>query len=259
MNRHFILGYGVVAYGGFLVALLYLMGFAANMVVPKGVDEGVATSLPVALAINLGLILLFGVQHSVMARPRFKAWLTQYVPKPIERSTFVMATNLVLALMFWQWRPIPVVAWEVDHVAARALILTVSAMGWMLVLYSSFLINHFDLFGLRQVFLAWRDCPYKHVPMKVVSLYHFVRNPLMLGFLVAFWATPTMTAGHLLFTMGMTAYIFVGIYFEERGLKRELGATYRAYHKRTPMLIPDLSGRGNGPLDSKLDFEGERG
>lgn len=247
--------YGIVAYGGFLLALIYLMGFSANWLVPKGVDDGIVRAWPLAAGINVMLLLLFGLQHSIMARPSFKAWITRYIPKPVERSAFVMATNLVLALMFWQWQPIPAVAWDVQNLPARAMIYTGSAVGWMIALYASFLINHFDLFGLRQVFLAWRGQPYVPVPMKVVSLYRFVRNPLMLGFLIAFWCVPTMTAGHLLFTAGMTTYIFVGVYFEERGLKRDLGATYRAYHRRTPMLVPALGSGSRIHNDSSMDFE----
>ena len=237
-KRILILGYGVVAYGVFFAVFLYLIGFSGGFLVPRHVDNGVTGSLYVAVMVNFLLILAFGVQHSVMARPKFKAWLTQYMPKPGERSTFVMATNAVLIAMFVFWRPISGAFWSVEHPVVRGVFYGVFALGWAIVFYSTFLINHFDLFGLRQVVLYARNQRYTRVPMKVVSLYRWVRNPLMTGFLITMWAVPTMTWGHLMFSAGMSAYILIGIYFEERTLSKELGPVYRAYRKRTPMLVP---------------------
>jgi protein-S-isoprenylcysteine O-methyltransferase Ste14 len=239
-----VLAYGVAAYGLFFAVFLYLIGFSGGFLVPKHVDSGVPGSVGAALAINLALILAFGVQHSVMARPKFKRWITRYIPEAAERSTFVMATNAVLIALFVYWRPLPGALWAVEHPMVRGMIYGFFGLGWCVVLYSTFLINHFDLFGLRQVVLFARRKAYTHVPMKVVSLYRWVRNPLMLGFLITMWAVPTMTWGRLIFATGMSVYILIGIYFEERTLSRELGPVYQAYRKRTPMLLP-APGRNN--------------
>lgn len=240
MKKTLVLVYGTMAYLMFFGAILYLIGFTGNLMVPKGIDDGMETGLGTALAVNLALVLLFGVQHSVMARAAFKRWWTRYLPKPMERSTFVAVTCVILALMYWQWRPIPGTLWEVESTAGKAAVYALFALGWVLVFYASFLINHFDLFGLRQVVLHFRGRHYTHVPMKIMGLYKLVRHPLMLGFLIAFWATPAMTYGHLLFALAMSAYIFVGIHFEERTLNAELGPVYRAYQQRTPMILPKL-------------------
>lgn len=240
MSRLFVLLYGTACYAVFLITFLYAIPFVAGVAVPKHIDSGASASLPLALGINLVLLTLFAVQHSVMARPAFKRWWTRYVPPVIERSTFVLATSLVLALLFWQWRPLPLRLWYVEGDAARWALYGLSAVGWLLVLASTFLINHFDLFGLRQV---WRHArghgPAPDAPFVVRALYRIVRHPIMLGFLIAFWATPTMSLGHLLFALVTTAYIVVAVKFlEERDLVAQYGEAYRAYQRKVPMLLP---------------------
>lgn len=230
--------YGAACYGAFFVTILYLIGFSGDLLVPKSVDSGSPGPGASAVLIDLLLIGLFGIQHSIMARPGFKRWWTRIVPKPIERSTFVLITSLLLWLLFWQWRPIPSVIWRIDHASARIILTGLFFVGWGLVFYSSFLIDHFDLFGVRQVYLHLRGREYTHSPFKTPPLYRLVRNPLMLGFIIAFWATPVMTSGHLLFSIGMTAYIFIGVAFEERDLMGFLGEDYQRYRARTPMLLP---------------------
>ncbi|MBX3180674.1 MAG: isoprenylcysteine carboxylmethyltransferase family protein [Candidatus Hydrogenedentes bacterium] len=247
MKKTIFMAYGVVAYLAFFATILYMIGFVGGFGVPKDINDGAAAPLGTAIAINLALVLAFAVQHTIMARPAFKRWWTRhYMPKPVERSTFVLVASAILALTFWQWRPIHGEVWRVDAAIGQGALYVLFALGWGLVFYSSFLINHFDLFGLRQVFLYFRKRPYTHIPVKVVSLYKLVRNPLMLGFLIAMWATPTMTAGHLLFAVAMTVYILIGIQFEERTLSKELGDEYRAYRARTPMLLPVPRGAAAG-------------
>ena len=238
MARIIAFAYGLGAYGLFFAAFLYLIGFLANQVVPKGVDDGVSVSMGFALMTNFGLIALFGMQHSVMARPRFKRWLTRFVPHSIERSTFVLAASLVLVLLYWQWRPMPQVVWHVHSVWLSTALWTVFAAGFLLVLLSTFIIDHFDLFGLRQVYLNLMQRGYTHLPFKVTYFYKFVRHPLYLGLLLAFWSTPDMTLGHLVFALGMSAYVFIGVRFEERDLETILGDDYRRYRERVPMLLP---------------------
>jgi len=240
MSRLFALLYGTACYAVFLVTFLYAIPFVAGFGVPKHIDNGIPASLPLAAGINLVLLTLFALQHSVMARPAFKRWWTRFVPTVVERSTFVLATSLVLALLFWQWRPLPLLIWDVEGDAARWGLYGLSALGWLLVLVSTFLINHFDLFGLRQV---WRHArgqgPAPEAPFVVRALYRIVRHPIMLGFLIAFWATPTMSLGHLLFALVTTGYILVAVKFlEERDLVAHYGETYRAYQRRVPMLLP---------------------
>jgi protein-S-isoprenylcysteine O-methyltransferase Ste14 len=238
MGRAAALLYGVAAYALFLVAFLYAIGFLAGFGVPKAINDGPAGPAGTAVLVNVLLLGLFAVQHTIMARPAFKDWWTKFVPRPIERSTFVLAASGCLLLLFWLWRPLPGVVWRVDNVAGRLLLVALSMAGWGLVLYSSFLIDHFDLFGLRQVVLHARRMEYHHHPFVERSLYRFIRHPLMAGFIIAFWATPDMTAGHLLFAGVSTAYILFGITIEERDLGKFLGDDYAAYRRRTPMLIP---------------------
>ncbi len=251
MNRILTFTYGVVAYGAFFVAFLYLIGFVGNMVVPKSIDSGEAAPPWEAILVDLVLVGLFAVQHSLMARPFFKSWWTKFVPKPVERSTYVLATSLVLALLFWQWRPMPAIIWQAEHPLAVTLLTALSLFGWIVVLYSSFIINHFDLFGLRQVYLHLRDRPYSYPPFVVKSLYRLVRHPLMFGILIAIWTTPTMTVGHLFFSVTMAAYIFLGVTLEERDLARYLGRDYDRYRSQTPRFLPLLPKRkvpgGFGP------------
>lgn len=248
MTRLLTIGYGAVCYLVFLAVFLYSIGFVGDLVVPRTVDSGVAASLTEAFVVNLLLLGLFAVQHSVMARPAFKRWWTRFVPAPIERSTYVLLASLALALMFWQWRTMPTVIWDVTWQPGRVLLWILFGLGWAMVLLSTFLINHFDLFGLRQVYLAWRGTPYTAVAFRTSMLYRTVRHPLMLGFLIAFWAAPTMTAGHLLFAASTTAYILVALQLEERDLTAQIGEQYRDYRARVPMLVPGFHRRGNQSL-----------
>jgi protein-S-isoprenylcysteine O-methyltransferase Ste14 len=230
--------YGVVAYFAFLFTVLYAIGFVMGFAVPKSIDTGSETSFIEALIVNLLLMSLFAIQHSVMARRRFKEWWTQYVPKSVERSTYVLLASLCLGLLFWQWRPMPAIVWQVKNPNVAVAVATVSLVGWVIVFTSTFLINHFELFGLRQVTanLAGREIPQPQ--FRTPLFYKFVRHPLYLGFIIAFWAAPVMTVGHLLFAAVTTAYIFVGIILEERDLTEQFGEQYRQYKKRVSMLIP---------------------
>ncbi|MHC4106909.1 MAG: methanethiol S-methyltransferase [Planctomycetota bacterium] len=238
MNRVAVFVYGVVAYVIFFVTFCYAIGFVGSLVVPKGIDDGAEGSLGAAIGINVVLLLLFGGQHSIMARPAFKDWWTKIVPVAIERSTFVLLASLILVLMFWQWRPVTASIWQIDAPWARNILIGISLFGWLLVLYSTFLIDHFDLFGLRQVYLYLRGRPYTPPAFVERSIYRLVRHPLMLGFLIAFWVTPDMTAGHLLFAVVTTVYVLAAIQVEERDLARSLGDDYREYRTRTRMLVP---------------------
>ncbi|OBK14848.1 methanethiol S-methyltransferase [Mycobacterium asiaticum] len=253
MKRFLTISYGVAAYFVGFAAFLYAIGFLGNFVVSHRVDDGVARPVPEALVVNLLLLAAFGVQHSLMARPSFKRWWTRIVPPSIERSTYVLATGLVLALVFWQWRPMLPVIWDVSRSGARIVVQLLFWLGWVIVLASTFMINHFDLFGLRQVYLAWRGRPYTDLEFRTPLLYRVVRHPLMLGFLVVFWASPRMTLGHLLFALVMTGYILFALRWEERDLTAALGRQYSDYRSRVPMLIPrPRSGRA-APVGRKLN------
>jgi protein-S-isoprenylcysteine O-methyltransferase Ste14 len=230
--------YGLLAYTVFVVSFLYAVGFVEGLVVQKTIDTGADVSMTEALIVDLMLLSLFAVQHSVMARKPFKAWWTQFVPVSVERSTYVLAASLALALLLWQWRPLPDVIWEVADPQVAAAITGLSLLGFVLVLTSTFLINHFELFGLHQVAanLAGRDMPEQK--FRTPFLYGFVRHPIYLGFIIAFWAAPVMTLGHLVFAAMTTAYIFVGIALEERDLVALFGDEYRRYRKTASMIIP---------------------
>ena len=238
MKRYLTIGYGAAAYLLFAVAFLYAIGFVGNLVVPRSVDHGITTSIGEAVVVNLVLLGLFGVQHSVMARPGFKRWWTRIVPTPIERSTYVVFASIVLLVLYWQWRTMPAVIWDVREPAGRLVVWVAFWLGWAIVFASTFMINHFDLFGLRQVYLAWRGKPYAELDFRTHLFYRLVRHPLMLGFIIAFWAAPTMTAGHLLFSIATTGYILLAIQFEERDLVATLGDQYRDYRSVTSMLVP---------------------
>jgi protein-S-isoprenylcysteine O-methyltransferase Ste14 len=239
MTRVFSFVYGTVAYVCFLATFLYAIGFVGNLAVPKSIDTGPAGPVGMAIVVNVILMSLFALQHTGMARRSFKQFWTKFVPPPIERSTYVLLTCAVLGLMYWQWQPVPMVVWDVQSPAARAAILGVFCLGWVIVLLSTFMINHFDLFGMRQVWLHLQQKGYGEVRFRTVGFYKFVRHPLQTGFLIAFWATPTMTAGHLLFSVVVTAYILVAVkFFEERDLVRMFGNTYRRYQERVGMFLP---------------------
>lgn len=244
MNRILAVGYGAVCYLAFLAAFLYAIGFVGNIVVPRSIDAGISAPLAQAVVVNVLLLGLFAVQHSVMARPAFKRWWTRLVPKTIERSTYVLLASLVLILLYWQWRTMPAVVWDVSWPAGRVILYVLFWVGWVMVLTATFMINHFDLFGLRQVYLAWRGQPYADLEFRTSLLYRLIRHPIMLGFVIAFWATPTMTAGHLLFSVATTGYILIAIQLEEHDLTAAFGDRYREYRSRVPMLIPGLHHRG---------------
>jgi len=232
--------YGAVCYAIFFATFLYAAGWVGNILVPKSLDgEPVAGFWP-SLLINVGLLSVFAVQHSVMARPAFKRWFTQFVPRPLERSTYVLLSSLALILLFWQWRPLGGVIWDIQAPAGKAITYAIFGAGWLLVLVSTFLINHFDLFGLRQVWLYLRGRKYTPLAFRTPTLYRYVRHPLYLGWLLAFWATPTMTGAHLLFATVTTAYIFVAIQLEERDLVVAHGPDYAEYRRRVPMIFPLL-------------------
>ncbi len=238
MSRILALLYGLASYAFFLVTFLYLLGFVEGFVVPKTIDTGATAPLVESVIVNLGLMMIFGLQHSVMARPGFKQWWAQWVPKSIERSTYVLFSSLALALLCWQWRPMPTVLWSAgDPMVANALI-GLSLLGWLVVLTSTYLINHFELFGLQQVAnnLTGREMP---APVfRTPFFYQFVRHPIYLGFIIALWATPSLTVGHLLLAGVLTAYIFIGILCEERDLVAFFGDDYRRYRARVSMLVP---------------------
>jgi protein-S-isoprenylcysteine O-methyltransferase Ste14 len=230
--------YGVISYLLLLGTFLYAIGFIGNLVVPKSIDSGRTGPLSRALLIDAALLTLFAVQHSLMARPWFKrAWI-RLVSKPAERSTYVLLSSVALLLLFWQWQPIGGVVWTVERPVLQMVIYGLYAVGWLLVLSSTFLINHFDLFGLRQVFLFLIGRPYTQLKFGTPIFYRHIRHPLYLGWLFAFWSTPTMTVAHLVFAIATTAYIFVAIQLEEKDLMETFGDDYRRYKKSVPMIIP---------------------
>jgi len=245
-NRWAALFYGIACYAIFFGTFLYAAGFLANLAVPRSIDSGEVGSTGVALLVNVGLLGVFGLQHSVMARIGFKRWWTRFVPQPVERSTYVLASSLALILLFWAWQPMPTLLFQVESELGRAAATGLFGLGLLTVLYSTFLIDHFDLFGLRQVVLHFRGQPYTHKRFVTPSLYKHIRHPLYVGWFLTVWATPDLTVGHALFAAVATTYILVAIVFEERDLGTLLGAEYRAYRDRTPMFVPRV-GRKTRP------------
>jgi methanethiol S-methyltransferase len=230
--------YGLVCYVIFFGSFLYAICFVGDLFVPKTIDSGPSAAMPEALMTSVVLLGLFAFQHSVMARAAFKAVWTQFVPRSVERSTYVLISRLLLALIFWKWQAIPATVWDVSTPALKALLLALFALGWLILLLSTFMINHFDLFGLRQVYLRMRGLEYTPLNFTQRAFYKFVRHPNMLGFLIAFWSAPHMSVGHLVFSIATTGYILVGIFLEERDLMRFHSAEYGAYRARVPMLFP---------------------
>jgi protein-S-isoprenylcysteine O-methyltransferase Ste14 len=238
--RLLTLGYGGLAYLIFAGTFLYAIGFVSQHVVPKTIDSGPASPLPAALLINLGLMSIFAVQHSGMARQGFKKLFARVASPAIERSSYVLLASLTLILLFWQWQPMPAVVWNVENPVLAGVVTTGGFLGWLIVLYSTFLISHFELFGLTQVLAHFAGRVAEPVKFKTPGLYRLIRHPIYLGFIIAFWSAPAMTLGHLLFAAVTTAYIFVGIYLEERDLVSLFGNEYRRYRERVAMLLPGL-------------------
>ena len=253
LKRISFFAYGTLSYVIFLGTFLYAVGFIGGFGVPRTLDGAATGPLGISLAINVGLLTLFAVQHSVMARKWFKEWWTRIVPKPIERSTYVLFSSVALILLFALWRPLGGVIWSVEDPTGRIVLRALFAFGWGLVLFSTFLINHFDLFGLRQVWRNLLGQPESGLRFTTPGPYKLVRHPLYVGWLFAFWMTPVMTAAHLLFSLATTAYILLAIQFEERDLVREHGETYEEYRRSVPMLIPSLP--KTNPVIKAADYQ----
>jgi protein-S-isoprenylcysteine O-methyltransferase Ste14 len=242
MKRVLIFTYGVICYALSVATLVYTAAFLINFGVPKSIDSAREVPFMTALAANLALLAVFSVQHSVMARPSFKRWWTRIVPESAERSTYMLFSSAALVVLFAFWQPMGIVVWNVDAPIARAALYSVFALGWIVLLFASFLINHFDLFGLRQVWLQLLGRPYEPLPFKVTALYRYVRHPIYLGWLLIFWATPTMTVAHLVFAVATSIYILIAIWFEERNLVAA-HPEYEGYRRRVPMLLPSMKRR----------------
>jgi protein-S-isoprenylcysteine O-methyltransferase Ste14 len=245
MKRVAIFTYGIICYAITMGTFAYMAGFIGNVVVPKSLDSAVQVPFATALLVNLGLLALFGVQHSVMARPGFKKAWTKIVPKAAERSTYCLFSSVAVALLVWQWQPMGGVIWEVQNGAARVFVHSTYAFGWGLLVFVTFLINHFDLFGLRQMYYYLRGKDERPLRFVKPLFYKFVRHPLYIGWFLIFWATPTMTAAHLVLAVAITAYILIAIYFEERDLVQVHGKVYENYRREVPMLIPGTKRQAN--------------
>jgi len=244
--------YGVVAYGFTLVGLLYLMGFVGNLIVPKSIDSGTAGPFLQSVIVDMMLIGLFAIQHSVMARQGFKRWWTRIVPSSVERSTYVLFASIALLILYWQWRPIPALVWSVHNPTAAAVLDGIFWLGWVVLVASTFLLSHFELFGLSQVFSRLFGKQLSEAKFRAPLLYRHVRHPIYLGVLLAVWATPAMTVGHLLFSVVITGYILIGIQFEEHDLIQQFGDQYRRYRQHTAMLVPLPGRKFGGPKDADV-------
>jgi protein-S-isoprenylcysteine O-methyltransferase Ste14 len=238
LRRYALVGYGVVAYLAFLASMGYAIGFVGGVLVPKTVDSGSTTPFGTAVVVDLGLLALFGVQHSLMARGPVKDWLTRVVPEAAERSTFVLSSAVALSILYWGWRPLDGLVWAVSHPVPGAVLWGLFAAGWLVALVATFQIDHAAFVGLAQVVAAARGAAQPELPFQTPGLYRYVRHPMMTGLLVGFWATPRLTVGHLLFASGMTVYIVVGVSLEERSLTETLGPEYERYCEEVPMLLP---------------------
>ncbi len=236
--------YGVIAYLFFLIAFFYAIGFVGNIYVPKSIDSGTETTFWTALIVNIFLLCIFAIQHSVMARPFFKKWLNRFINPALERSTYVLFSSLSLFLIFWQWQPITTVVWKIENNSISTIFVVVYFFGWFFALFSTFILNHFELFGLKQVFENWNDRITKDPKFQVKFLYQIVRHPIMLGYIIAFWSTSLMTFGHLLFAVITTIYILIAVkYFEEKDLNKSIGKAYKDYENKVPMIVPFTKGR----------------
>ena len=238
MKKIFFLLYGLVSYLIFFGTFCYAVGFVSMLIVPKHLDSGPQSPLILALLINAGLLSLFALQHSIMARPAFKRWWTKFVPEPIERSTYVLLSSVCLLLLFWYWQPIGGLIWQVKSEPAQTILTSLCLLGFGIVLISTFLINHFDLFGLRQVWTYFTGKTYEPISFSTPLFYKYLRHPIYFGFMITFWAAPTMTAAHLFFAVMTTGYMLVGIQFEENDLIKHFGLKYQEYKRSAPMLIP---------------------
>lgn len=254
MKKTLFLLYGVVAYLIFFGTFCYAVGFVSSLIVPKHIDSMPITPVSYALLLNGALLTLFALQHSIMARPAFKKWWTQFVPEPIERSTYVLLASLCLLLLFWYWQPLGGIVWEVESETARMVITSLCLVGFGIVLVSTFLINHFDLFGLRQVWFHFTGKKYEPLVFRTPFFYKYVRHPLYLGFMIAFWSAPTMTIAHLFFALMTTCYMLTAIQFEENDLIKHFGKKYLDYRRSAPMLIPftKASRRNREPLSEEI-------
>lgn len=252
MKKTIFLLYGVVAYVIFFATFCYAVGFVSALIVPKHIDSVPQSPLSFALLVNAGLLSLFALQHSIMARPAFKRWWTQFVPEPIERSTYVLLASLCLILLFWKWEPVGGVIWQVESEAWQFVLRSLCLAGFGIVLVSTFLINHFDLFGLRQVWFFFTGKRYEQLSFRTPFFYKYVRHPLYLGFMIAFWATPVMTAAHLFFAVMTTLYMLTAIQFEESDLIKHYGTRYLDYKQSAPMLIPFTKSSKRSKIESPV-------
>jgi protein-S-isoprenylcysteine O-methyltransferase Ste14 len=239
MKNATIFLFGIISYVIFLVSFLYAIGFVGDFIVPKTINSGDESDLLSSTLINCLLLGIFAIQHTIMARPKFKKWITQFISPAAERSLFVLLSSLALLLLYWQWKPMKTIIWNVENETFSMIIWALFGIGWLIVLLSTFMINHFHLFGLDQIYTNLKNQPPTGLNFTKRYLYKFVRHPIMLGFIIAFWAIPTMTAGHLLFSIMTLGYIIIGVkYFEEKDLRNEIGEAYEKYQKEVPMLFP---------------------